>query len=259
VDEFLEQYPHAHLLQTSAWGQLKTEFGWQVTRLTSEPYPSPPETLGRRTSPSGAQVLFRPLPLGFTIAYIAKGPVSCMENCQVFEGWEGLWPEVDATCRKRRCVFLKVEPDFWEEEAPGSQPAGFQLSPHTIQPPRTIVLDLTGAEDQVLARMKQKTRYNIRLAIKKGVIVQPSADVNLFFQLILATGDRVRFGVHRLAYYQRTFDLFHNRGECELLLAELAGEPLAALMVFTHGARAWYFYGASVNTHREAMPTYLLQ
>lgn len=203
--------------------------------------------------------MFRPLPFGFTIAYIAKGPVSAAENCQLFKVWESLWPEVDAACRKRRSVLLKVEPDLWEGEMPGSQPAGFQTSPHTIQPPRTIVLDLTGAEDQVLARMKQKTRYNIRLAIKKGVIVQPSADVDLFFRLMQATGERDRFGVHSLEYYQRSFDLFHHRGECELLLAELAGEPLAALMVFNRGARAWYFYGASVNTHREAMPAYLLQ
>jgi lipid II:glycine glycyltransferase (peptidoglycan interpeptide bridge formation enzyme) len=197
--------------------------------------------------------------LGLTLAYIPKGPVSGVESRQVYQSWKTLWPEVDAACRKRRCVFLKVEPDLWEGEAPEIQPAGFQLSPHTIQPPRTIVLDLTGTEEQVLSRMKQKTRYNIRLAIKKGVVVRHSSDVNLFFQIIQATGERDRFGVHSREYYQRSFDLFHNRGECELLLAELEGEPLAALMAFTHGARAWYFYGASVSSHRDTMPTYLLQ
>jgi hypothetical protein len=95
--------------------------------------------------------------------------------------------------------------------------------------------------------MKQKTRYNIRLAIKKGVIVQPSADVNLFFQLIQATGERDRFGVHSLAYYQRTFDLFHNRGECELLLAELAGIVAAMFSPLC-------IYGA-LGEHSQAMPT----
>jgi lipid II:glycine glycyltransferase (peptidoglycan interpeptide bridge formation enzyme) len=120
-------------------------------------------------------------------------------------------------------------------------------------------VDLHGDEDQILARMKQKTRYNIRLALKKGVVVYPSSDVDTFYRLMTITGERDRFGYHSLAYYQRAFELFYPHGECELLMAEYQGEPLAALMVFARGKRAWYFYGASASQHRERMPTYLLQ
>jgi lipid II:glycine glycyltransferase (peptidoglycan interpeptide bridge formation enzyme) len=65
--------------------------------------------------------------------------------------------------------------------------------------------------------------------------------------------------VHSLEYYQTAYDLFHPRGECELLLAEYETQPLAAVMIFTKANRCWYFYGASDNKYRELMPTYLLQ
>jgi lipid II:glycine glycyltransferase (peptidoglycan interpeptide bridge formation enzyme) len=121
------------------------------------------------------------------------------------------------------------------------------------------MVNLSGDEEAVLGRMKQKTRYNIRLAQKKGVAVYPSNDLDTFYQLIQSTGQRDGFGVHSLDYYRRAYELFHAQGECELLIAELEGEPLGGLMVFAHGVRAWYFYGASADQHRDVMPTYLLQ
>ena len=73
------------------------------------------------------------------------------------------------------------------------------------------------------------------------------------------TGQRDQFGIHNLAYYQRAFDLFYAHQQCQLLIAEFEGSPLAAIIVFTNGDRAWYFYGASSNTHRDRMPNYLIQ
>jgi lipid II:glycine glycyltransferase (peptidoglycan interpeptide bridge formation enzyme) len=246
-------------LQTTAWGDLKAAFGWEVVRLAIQ---------GRVDA--GAQVLFRRLPLGFTLAYIPKGPVGGdvgrqfprdeRHSSEKIRPWEELWSEIDDLCRKRRSVFLKVEPDLLEGEGGVTDsPHGFRLSPHDIQPPRTMVVDLRGDEDQLLARMKQKTRYNIRLARKKGVLVSSSTNIELFYQLIRLTGKRDEFGVHSLDYYHRVFNLFYPRGKCELLLAEYEGQPLAAIMVFAHGERAWYFFGASSSEHRNLMPTYLLQ
>ncbi|MBT3390868.1 MAG: peptidoglycan bridge formation glycyltransferase FemA/FemB family protein [Chloroflexi bacterium] len=240
-NDFLRQYPEAHALQTAAWGELKSDFGWDAVRL--------------RADDVGAQILFRRLPLGFTLAYIPKGPIGA--------GWEKLWPQVDQLCRKRKAIFLKVEPDLWTGEADAlgveNPPPGFRLSPHDVQPPRTLLVDLLPSEEEILARMKQKTRYNIRLGIKKGVVVHPNDDVDAFFHLMGLTGERAEFGVHSLEYYRRAYELFHPQGLCEILQAEYQGEPLAALMVFTRGQRAWYLYGASSNRHRNLMPTYLLQ
>jgi lipid II:glycine glycyltransferase (peptidoglycan interpeptide bridge formation enzyme) len=254
-DAFLSLHPDAHLLQTWPWGELKTAFGWEVARILSDP-------THRASASVGAQALFRRLPLGLTFAYIPKGPVSGGRRGSTEDSnWEAFLHAVDAACRKRGCVFLKVEPDAWDAAAgrAASLPRGFQASPHSIQPARTLLVDLGGTEDEILCRMKQKTRYNIRLGMKKGVIVRPCADLGIFHLLMQATSRRDGFGVHSRDYYQRAYDLFHPRGMCEFFLAELDGLPLAALMVFAHGQRAWYLYGASADTHREFMPTYLLQ
>lgn len=237
-DEFLTHFPQVHVLQTGAWGELKLPFGWSPERI--------------QVGENGAQILFRRLPLGFTIAYIPKGPLG--------NQWASLWPEIDRLCRQRRAIFLKVEPDAWvgqENESSGGL-EGFVPS-RSIQPRRTILIDLSGGEEDWLARMKQKTRYNIRLAQKKEIVVRESADLAEFQRLMQTTGTRDGFGVHSQAYYQRAFDLFSAAGKVALLIAEYQGRGLAALMVFTSGERAWYLYGASSDEERNRMPTYLLQ
>ncbi|NTU74617.1 MAG: peptidoglycan bridge formation glycyltransferase FemA/FemB family protein [Anaerolineaceae bacterium] len=237
-DDFLKDYPEANLLQISQWGDLKALFGWKPSRIS----------MGM----NGAQILFRQLPLGFTIAYIPKGPVG--------KDWSVLWPKVDALCREKRAIFLKVEPDAWEEELPEFQRKFPDFVPsRPIQPQRTITISLDGSEDAILQRMKQKTRYNIRLAEKKDVRVRACSDVSIFHRLMLETGERDRFGVHSLAYYQRAYDLFHPIGKCELLIAEFEDQPLAGLMVFASGSQSYYIYGASSNRERNRMPAYLIQ
>ena len=238
--QFTNRYPDAHLLQQAAWGKLKSDFGWQPVYLAE--------------GETGAQVLFRSLPFGFSIAYIPKGPLG--------SNWSELWPLVDTVCREKHAVFLKVEPDAWEGEFAGDealQQAGFRRSPHDLQPRRTIVLDITGDEEHILGRMKQKTRYNIRLAERKEVQVSASADLEAFAELIEVTGERDAFGVHTAEYYRRVYQLFHPLGNCELFLASYQGRPLAGLMAFACGDRAWYLYGASNNLERNRMPTYLIQ
>jgi len=121
------------------------------------------------------------------------------------------------------------------------------------------VVDLRGSEEAVLGRMKQKCRYNVRLAEKKGVTVRAWNDLDGFHRMMLVTGERDTFGVHAAAYYRQAYELFHADGTAELLVAEFEGRPLAALMVFARGKRAWYLYGASTDLERNRMPTYLLQ
>ncbi|MDP1546951.1 MAG: peptidoglycan bridge formation glycyltransferase FemA/FemB family protein [Anaerolineales bacterium] len=238
-NQFLTKFPDAHLLQMGEWGELKKGFGWNPVRVVVEN--------------TGAQILFRKLPLGFTIGYVPK-----VSSYQLSVGSEQFWNEVDSVCKKNRAVFLKIEPDVWSEEflIPHSS---FLISKHNIQPPRTIIVSINDDEESILSRMKPKCRYNIRLAEKKGVTVRAWDDVSAFHEMMTVTGGRDGFGVHSKEYYQRAYELFHPKGTCELLVAEFEGKPLAALMVFAHGHRAWYVYGASNNEERNRMPTYLLQ
>lgn len=240
-EQFISDYPQAHILQTSSWGKLKSGFGWSPKFI--------------QQGNIGAMVLFRRLPLGLSIAYIPRGPVG--------EGnWEKLWPALDDLCNQEKAVFLRVEPDTWEPvegEFITQHLPGFIQTDQTIQPPRTIMIDLELSEEDLLMAMKSKTRYNIRLAERKDVVVHPSADVKSFHQMMLTTGNRDEFGIHSFEYYQRAYDLFSQKDACVLLTAEYQNQPLAGLMAFAYGDTAWYFYGASTNQERNRMPTYLLQ
>jgi len=239
-NQFLTKFPDAHLLQMGEWGELKKDFDWKPVRVIS--------------GDAGSQILFRRLPLGFTIGYMPK-PV---DSGQLAVDSESFWSEVNSVCKKNRAVFLKLEPDAWEDEFIIYH-SSFIISKHNIQPPRTITLDIKDSEEDILARMKPKCRYNIRLAEKKGVTVRAWDDVAAFHEMMTVTGGRDGFGVHSKEYYQRAYELFHPKGTCELLVAEYEGKPLASLMVFANGRRAWYVYGASNNEERNRMPTYLLQ
>jgi len=244
---------HGHLLQSWAWGELKSRFGWTARRLG--------------VADAAAQILFRRLPLGFTIAYIPKGPVVDWSNQA--QG-ATLFAAIHAEARKQRAIFLKVEPDLIVDTLERSNVQRFNVSTFlrdsgflpgdTIQPRTTLVIDLNGDEAAILAAMRQKTRYNIRLAAKKGVTTRQgnAGDIAAFYRLSLATAARDGFGIHSLAYYQAAYDLFAP-DRCALFVAEFEGEPLAALMAFRHEADAYYFYGASSNEQRHLMPTYLTQ
>jgi len=240
--QFISYHPNSHILQTGEWGELKAAFGWQAVRIIN--------------GEQGVQMLFRKLPLGFTLAYLPK-PVP-------FDS-QPLWDELDSICHSRRSILLKLEPDRWERSTEKSNPTleitsqDFIKSPHAIQPPRTIVVNIQGSEDDILNRMKQKCRYNIRLAEKKGITIRAWDDLEGFHKLMTITGGRDGFGVHSFDYYRQAYDLFHPAGMVEMFAAEFEGKPLAALMVFVRGKRAWYLYGASTDEERNRMPTYLLQ
>jgi lipid II:glycine glycyltransferase (peptidoglycan interpeptide bridge formation enzyme) len=238
-DAYLGDHPDAHLLQTGAWGDLKAAFGWEPVRLVE--------------GKCGAQVLFRKLPLGLTSAYLPKGPVG--------DDWSQLWPELDRLCRKKRAVFLKIEPDLWEPLSSARQAdlAGFRPNGVPVQPRRTLIVDLHGSEEDWLARMSKKTRACFRTAEKGGVTVRESRDVEAFYGLLEETGQRDEFGVHSLSYYRNVFSQFITQNAVELLLAEWESHLLAGLMVFRRGRRAWYLYAASRGEQRQLNPTYLLQ
>ncbi len=246
-NQYLQNHPNAHLLQTGEWGELKSAFGWNPVHIVS--------------GEAGVQILFRRLPMGFAIGYIPKSAINFQQSALDSE----LWHEIDSVCKQNRAIFLKLEPDFWNDQKPDTwtprQAAAVKLetSPHNIQPPRTMIIDISDNEVEILARMKQKTRYNIRLAEKKGVTIRAWDDLAAFHQMMRVTAGRDGFGVHSFEYYKYAYDLMYSKQMCEILVAEYEGKPLAALFVARNGNRAYYLYGASTDEERNRMPTYLLQ
>ncbi|MEK6575174.1 MAG: peptidoglycan bridge formation glycyltransferase FemA/FemB family protein, partial [Chloroflexota bacterium] len=244
-DEFVAAHPDGHILQTPAWADLKCAFGWSAARV------------GIRDGGklvAGAQMLFRPLPAAlYNIAYIPKGPLVDWSNESLVEF---LFKSLDNVAQSANAVFLKIEPPASNFKR---QTSNMQPSPHVIQPRRTLTIDLRPDEEAILAAMKQKTRYNIRLAAKKDVAVTPTDDLDTFCQLMKVTGERDQFGVHDAKYYRKAYELFRPASRARLFIATFEGKPLAGLMLFTLGKRAWYFYGGSSDEERSRMATYLLQ
>ncbi|MGD0612746.1 MAG: peptidoglycan bridge formation glycyltransferase FemA/FemB family protein [Anaerolineales bacterium] len=244
---FLHEHPEVHILQTAEWGELKSAFGWTAIRILVDGI--------------GAQILFRRLPLGLTFGYLPKGPIYPSSPDQL-GAQRRFWAEVDRMCRVQRAIFLKIEPNAWDTEPNPltSCPVRFMKpSPQNVQPACTLVVDLSGSEADIFNRMKPKTRYNIRLAAKKGVTVQASEDLASYYQVMEVTSNRMHFHVHSYEYYQHAFHLFHPTGMCELLIAYFEGRALATIMVFAHGRQAYYLYGASSDEERNRKPTYPLQ
>jgi lipid II:glycine glycyltransferase (peptidoglycan interpeptide bridge formation enzyme) len=124
-----------------------------------------------------------------------------------------------------------------------------------------VLLDLDRAEEELLAAMKQKTRYNVRLAMRRGVTVREGAveEIDTFYQLYAETSRRDGFPIRPPEYYRDGWGSFLEEGLAHLLLAEAEGETVAGLILFTFGPTAWYMYGASSDRHRRHMPNQLLQ
>lgn len=256
-DAFVSNSPSGHLLQSWGWGELKAHFGWSPLHLAlwREDEIVAAATILRRTAPH------LPLRVGH-LAYIPKGPVidwSDSSLCDVF------FSQLTAYLRKQGAIAMRMEPGA--EVLAGELilkrlHAMHMRSVSPIQPLRTIILDLNSSEETLQAQMKEKWRYNVRLAARKGVTVRVAetpADVHAWYRLLQTTGERDQFGIHSLHYYLDAWHIFAPKNQIRLLLAEYDGQLLAGIFVGLFAHQAIYLYGASSNEHRQLMPNYLLQ
>lgn len=250
-DDFVRNQPQGHLLQLSGWGTLKSAFGWEAQRTTL--------TDDENRIMGGAQLLFRPLPMRLgKVAYLPMGPY-CVEPTYEAQ----LWEAIHQTAQMHGARFLKWEPGIFLDAAAKPNPTAlnFQESVQTIQPPRTILIDIHDDDDTILARMNQGTRRKIRQGPKKGVrfYIGDKTDIPRFTAMMATTGNRNEFGVHDANYYQMAYDRFKESNQVALIMAEHEGDALAGMMVFAVGEFAWYIYGASANIKRNLMATYGIQ
>ncbi len=248
-DAFVRSQPRAHLLQLSAWGALKTQFGWGA-RLVA--------LADSGGIVAGAAVLLKNLPLGAgKMAYLPRGPYTTDDG-----HYPALWAAIQA---QTGAAFLKIEPGHYFDKAPPDfAKMGFVPSPQSIQPNNTILIDIDTDDNMILKRMNQGTRRKIRKSLKGGVdyIHGSRGDLSDFNDLMRLTGERQDFGVHSAEYYARVYDLFMPEHGA-LLLAKYQNKTLGAIMVFSIGSSlgssAWYFYGASSREHRKLYASYGLQ
>lgn len=227
------------MLQSWRWGDFKHRHGWEPERVLVE----------NDAGTAMAQVLFRskgPISLG----YIPRGPVLAGDGPAL---WKALWRAIDDIARQRRAISVIVEPNAPLPLTGTYADAGMVLGPAHIQPVRTVKVPLAGDDDVLLTQMHQKTRYNVRLAARRGVQfrrlpVTPES-VAVFYGIMQDTAQRNEFAVHSLDYYADFLDVF---GDDALLLGAWSDErTLAAILISAvFGEEGIYMYGASSTTNR---------
>lgn len=254
-DEGLLQFPIPHPLQTWAWGDLKAQTGWQATPLR----------VLQSNRPIGQALLLRRAVGPLAIGYVPKGPILDWSDPQHARGVLAALAE---EARQQRMIFVKIDPDVPADTEMGRsvrqvlEDLGWRPSPQAVQFRNTVLLDLRGSEEDLLARMKSKWRYNIRLARRRGVQVRKGGQEELptFYRLYAETARRDQFLIRPYTYYAPIWQRFLQEDRAIFLLAEWEGQPVAGLILFLLGKRAWYMYGASAGgAARRHMPNHLLQ
>lgn len=317
-NQLIAQLPNSHFLQTYEWGQVKAAYGWQPHYLVwddagctvSTDFPALP----RQPVKAAALVLKKTVPTGglaarLSVLYTPKGPLLDWNDHPLRTR---VLDDLQRFARQQGAIFLKLDPDVVlgtglpgseaEITEPGGEAVradlsrrGWRYSSDQIQFRNTVLVEVgTSTEEEILSRMKQKTRYNVRLGPKKGVSVRVGNrdDWPMLYKMYAETSLRDGFVIRDEAYYRKVWGLFDNsevdnseidnskidarksnieprisKTEYRVsniplvqpLIAEVDGEPVAAIVVFAFAGRAYYVYGMSREAHREKMPTYLLQ
>jgi lipid II:glycine glycyltransferase (peptidoglycan interpeptide bridge formation enzyme) len=273
----LAKLPYAHALQSWAWADFKSRWGWSAVPLTMTIAQSSWEPL------AAAMVLRRQVPrLPFSILYVPRGPALDYRDADLRRH---VLAQLERVAQQERAIFIKMDPEVvrsWGGEArtletgrleierlspTGKQVIqdlrrrGWRFSADQVQFRNTVELPLEQSEEEILAGMKQKTRYNIRLAGRKGVVVRPAtpADFPTIADMYLETAQRNGFAARPAAYYLDAWETLYKGGMAHPLLAEFEGRPLAAVIIVRFGERAIYMYGASTEEERQRMPGHLLQ
>ena len=125
------------------------------------------------------------------------------------------------------------------------------------QPEASLILDLSSSEEDILAQMKPKGRYNIKVAQKNGVTVGSSENLDAFYGLLAGTGNRDGFGIHPRGYYETMLESLGDHAQ--LFLARHEGEVVAGGIFVYLGDWGIYYYGASDHAARSLMAPYLVQ
>ncbi|MFA5070375.1 MAG: peptidoglycan bridge formation glycyltransferase FemA/FemB family protein [Patescibacteria group bacterium] len=251
-DGFLAKQAKSQFLQSWLWGEFKRGLGvdiWRFGILKND------ELVG------ACLVLKSPLPLHNNYLYAPRGPVFSfnLNSEEISAGYGLLTEKIKETAKKEDPIFLKIEPTIEKPFSLNLEKIGYR-SAKTIQPPDTVILDLTKSEEQLLAEMHPKTRYNIHLAERKGVKVifsRDKKDIEVFYKLCQEVNEREKINSFSQKYYEKMFEVLGP--SLKIIKAEFEGKVLAINLNIDFGDMETYNHGASSSACRNVMAPHLLQ
>ncbi|MCE5208189.1 MAG: peptidoglycan bridge formation glycyltransferase FemA/FemB family protein [Chloroflexi bacterium] len=266
------QFSNPHILQSWQWGEQKQLFGWQMLPLA---------WISAGGTPRAAAMILKRRPafgkfrLPVSLLYSPRGPLLTWNDKNLCKD---VLSQLERLARTERAISIKIDPEvILGTGIPGTAEAtqniagedlqsqlierGWSYSTAQVQFRNTVFLDLSGSEEDWLARMKQKTRYNLRLAERKGITIREGGaeDIQLVYDMYVETSLRDGFVIRSEEYYRSLWSRFIQAGLADILIAEYEGEPISGLILFHFENKAWYFYGMSTGKHNEKMPNYLIQ
>ena len=255
--KFLENNERCNFQQSLEWANVKTS--WKREVILAEN--SSKKIIG------SLMVLIRKIPIFGYIMYSSRGPVCDIHNMEVLKQ---LTEGAKLLAKKYNAIVLNIEPDIKSDDLTFRnimQELGYSIKDDAknfreeIQPRYVFRLDTKGkTEDEIFKNFHSKTRYNIRLATKKGVTVKEGTreDLKEFHKIMVTTGIRDGFITRPLSYFEKMYDCL-GKEHIKLLMAYYDGKPISGVIPIMYGNKTWYLYGASSNEHRNLMPNYLLQ
>jgi len=241
------------LLQSETWMRFQEAAGRRVVRFCGEEW-------------SANGVVHR-LPIVGRYLYVPRGPRGRSENIEVRSEDRDLGKVLDdllLKAKEAKAGWIRIEPETEEtlrEIRVAISNRRIVKAPHDMQPHETFVVGLAPAEDELLAAMKPKTRYNIRIAEKRGVKIVSSTEPeyrNAFIRLVTRTADRKGISAHPVAYYEAMLETLLG-DSATLMIAEKDGVTVAANLLVFCGDTATYLHGGSDDAYRADMAPFLLQ
>jgi len=233
---------HNPFTQSWAWGDILLAEGKKLERLA---------VVEGDMVLAQAQIVYSNLPFGWQYAFCPQGPAINLrfknEDLRIYE-------TITNYVKNKNCIFFRIEPDLINLNS-----KILILKSPDINPPATLILDLKKSEEELLAGMHQKTRYNIHLAEKKSaggrIKIKDEKNLEVFWSLMNQTGARDKFKLHDKSHYQQVL----NSPLIFQLTAYLNNTPVATAVFAKFGNTFTYLYGASDYAHRDLMAPYLLQ
>jgi len=256
-EKFIQSHPKGHFMQSKEWTEVKSNWKNEMIAVKDE----------QGNIKGAMSILIRKIPFfNNTLMYSPRGPVCDIHD---FDTMQQLIAEAKEIAKEYKGYVLKIDPDVEKEDAEFAQmlnKLGFRIKGDSknfegIQPRFVFRLNVKGkTEEQVMQEFHNKTRYNIRVAMKKGVEVRIGSREDLpdFHKVMVETGVRDEFVVRSIEYFEKMYDCLAPE-HLRLYLAYYEGKLIAGTIAVLYGNKCWYVYGASSNEHRNVMPNYLLQ
>ena len=255
--EFLEKHDRCNFQQSLEWGDVKVSWKKEVVLSEDE----------NGNIVGSICVWIRKIPIFGNLMYSARGPVCDIHDEKVLKD---LTDGLNELAKKYKAFVLRCEPDILKTDTEYREivkSLGYKIKDDSkdfkdeIQPRFVFRLNIKDkTEDEVFEAFHSKTRYNVRLAIKKGVEIKEGTreDLKDFHKIMVETGERDDFIIRPLSYFEKMYDCL-GKEHMKLLMAYHEGTPIAGIIPIMYGNKVWYLYGASSNKNRNLMPNYLLQ